>query len=73
MIELIEEKKLDLVIASRFLSHKKVLGLTKYRNALSKFANFLANTISKAKLTDPMSGFFNKRTVFDQIAPNLSG
>ena len=74
MIKLIEEKQLDLIIASRFLSHKKVLGLTKYRNALSKFANFLANTISKAKLTDPMSGFFLiKRTIFDQIAPNLSG
>ncbi len=74
MIKLIEEKKLDLVIASRFLNHKKVLGLSKYRNSLSKFANFLANTISKAKLTDPMSGFFLvKRTVFDQIAPNLSG
>ena len=74
MLQLIEEKQLDLVIASRFLSHKKVLSLTKYRNALSKFANFLANTISKAKLTDPMSGFFLiKRTVFDQIAPNLSG
>ena len=74
MLELIEEKKLDLVIASRFLSHKKVLSLSKYRNSLSKLANFLANTISKAKLTDPMSGFFLiKRTVFDQIAPNLSG
>ena len=74
MLELIKEKQLDLIIASRFLNHKKALGLTKYRNALSKLANFLANTISKAKLTDPMSGFFLiKRTVFDQIAPNLSG
>ena len=74
MIKLIEEKKLDLVIASRFLNHKKALGLTAYRNTLSKFANFLANTISKAKLTDPMSGFFLvKRSIFDQIAPNLSG
>ena len=74
MLELIEKKKLDLVIASRFLDHKKVLSLTKYRNSLSKLANFLANTISKAKLTDPMSGFFLiKRNVFDQIAPNLSG
>ena len=34
MLELIKEKKLDFVIASRFLNHKKVLGLTKYRNAL---------------------------------------
>jgi len=74
MLGLIKEKQLDLVIASRFLTHKKVLGLSKYRNALSKLANFLANTISKAKLTDPMSGFFLiRRTVFDQIAPNLSG
>ena len=74
MIKLILEKKLDVVIASRFLIHKKALGLSKYRNALSKFANFLANKISKAQLTDPMSGFFLvKRNVFDQIAPNLSG
>ena len=42
MLELIKGKQLDLVIASRFLNNKKVLGLTKYRNALSKFANFLA-------------------------------
>ncbi len=62
MLELMKEKQLDLVIASRFLSHKRVLGLSKNRNALSKLANFLANTISKAKLTDPMSGFFlNKK------------
>ena len=74
MIELLKKEKLDLVIASRFLNHKNVLGLSKYRNVLSKIANFLANTISKAKLTDPMSGFFLiKRSVFDCIAPNLSG
>ena len=29
MLKLIEEEQLDLVIASRFLRHKKVLGLTK--------------------------------------------
>tara|TARA_B100000886_G_scaffold338652_1_gene302010 strand:+ start:2921 stop:4012 length:1092 start_codon:yes stop_codon:yes gene_type:complete len=74
MINLIEEKKLDIVVASRFLNKEKILGLTKYRIVLSQFANFLANKISKARLTDPMSGFFLvKRTVFDKIAPNLSG
>ncbi len=74
MINTLQKENLELVIASRFLNHNKVLGLTKYRNALSQFANFLANTISRANLTDPMSGFFLiKRSVFDCIVPNLSG
>lgn len=74
MVKLLKEKKLDLVIASRFLDHKRTQGLSTYRNVMSKFANFLANTISSAKLTDPMSGFFLiRRTVFDQLAQNLSG
>ena len=74
MIELLKEEKLDLVIASRFFKNKEVLGLTKYRIILSKIANSLANTISKTKLTDPMSGFFLiKRSMFDRLAPNLSG
>ena len=74
MIELLKKKKLDLVIASRFFKNKEVLGLTRHRNILSKIANYLANTIAKTKLTDPMSGFFLiKRSVFDYVAPDLSG
>ena len=49
---------------------KNTFGLSKFRNLLSRIANFLANKISNANLTDPMSGFFLiKRSVFDKIAP----
>ena len=74
MISKLKEESLDLVIASRFLNNKKAAGLSKYRNILSKLANYLANTISKTYLSDPMSGFFIiKRNLFEEIAPNLSG
>ncbi len=74
MIKLLYEKQLDLVICSRFLKFNHADGLSKIRNILSKVANLLANKISKAQLTDPMSGFFLiRRSVFDEIAPNLSG
>ena len=74
MLNLLRKEDLDIVIASRFLKNNKTIGLSKYRNLLSSFANFLANKISNAKLTDPMSGFFLiKRSIFDKVAPNLSG
>ena len=74
MLKLLKEKKLDLVVGSRFLNSKKTKGLSKFRNFLSRFANYLANKISNAELTDPMSGFFLiKRSVFDSLAPKLSG
>ncbi|MAJ23981.1 MAG: dolichol monophosphate mannose synthase [Rickettsiales bacterium] len=74
MINTLKKKNLDLVIASRFIRNKKTSAFSKYRNLLSSLANFLANKISKASLTDPMSGFFIiKRDVFDKIAPKLSG
>ena len=74
MLKLVEDKKLDLVIGSRFLNNKKTKGLSKYRNLLSHLANYLANKISKAELTDPMSGFFLvRRSTFDLLAPRLSG
>lgn len=74
MLELLKNDNLELIVASRFLDNKNAQGLSSYRNLLSKLANFLANKISKEKLTDPMSGFFLiKRDVFDNLAPNLSG
>ena len=74
MLQLLQEEKLDLIIGSRFLNSKKTKGLSKYRHLLSHFANYLANKISKAKLTDPMSGFFLiRRSIFDSLAPKLSG
>ena len=74
MISLLKENNLDLIIGSRFLKTRKTKGLSRYRNFLSNLANHIANKISGVKLTDPMSGFFLvKRSIFDSIAPELSG
>ena len=74
MLSLISKYNLDLVIGSRFLITPKTSGLTKSRNLLSSFANFLAKKISGVNLSDPMSGFFViKRSTFEDIVLNLSG
>ena len=74
MLSLMSTDNLDLVIGSRFLITTKTSGLTKSRNLLSGFANFLAKKVSRVNLSDPMSGFFIiKRNTFEDIVSNLSG
>ncbi len=74
MLSLIKKDKLDLVIGSRFLLNPQTSGLSKSRNLLSSFANYLAKKISGVELTDPMSGFFIiKRRTFEDVVSNLSG
>ena len=48
-------------------------GLSKTREAGSKFATQLSGLVTGRALSDPMSGFFlMRRDVFDEIAPSLS-
>ncbi|MDB5538403.1 MAG: Dolichol-phosphate mannosyltransferase-like protein [Devosia sp.] len=48
-------------------------GLSKTREAGSRFATKLSNLITGETLSDPMSGFFlMRREVFDEVAPALS-
>ena len=73
MFEMVDGGK-DLVLASRFFGGQTAEeGLTKFREAGSNVANWIANLVTGTKITDPMTGFFMlKRDRFEQVAPNLS-
>ncbi len=74
MLSIVKNENVDLVIASRFLNKKSSSGLSKRRNYISKIANYLATKITRVTLSDPMTGFFLiKRSIFENIAPNLTG
>jgi dolichol-phosphate mannosyltransferase len=48
-------------------------GLSRTREAGSRFATKLSSLVTGKSLSDPMSGFFlMRRSVFDEIAPSLS-
>ena len=48
-------------------------GLSRAREAGSRFATWLSGLVTGKTLSDPMSGFFlMRREVFDEIAPSLS-
>jgi len=48
-------------------------GLSKTREAGSRFATRLSSLVTGKSLSDPMSGFFlMRRSVFDEVAPSLS-
>ncbi len=74
MMKIQKKYNLDMVVGSRFLVKNFTSSLSKKRNTLSQVANWLANKISRVKLSDPMSGFFLvKREIIETQAPKLTG
>ena len=74
MIRIQKIYNLDIVVGSRFLKKSFTSALSRKRNFISKFANWLANKISRVELSDPMSGFFLvKREIIENHAPKLTG
>jgi len=75
MLELLQrEPETDVVIGSRYTEKSLSEGFTRARQAMSFIATRLAQTILRAKLSDPVSGFFMaKREVFEGSIRNLSG
>jgi len=73
MFEMVTGGK-DLVLASRFFGGQTAEeGLTKFREMGSNAANWVANLVTGAKISDPMTGFFMlKRERFEHVAPKLS-
>jgi dolichol-phosphate mannosyltransferase len=65
----------DVVVASRFAAGGDAAGLSaEWRHTLSAVAIRMAGSMLKARLTDPMSGFFMLRqNLFEQVAPRLTG
>ncbi len=74
MIRRIEsDPKTELVIGSRYTSGGSVGEFKSHRAAYSKFATRLADMVTKAHASDPMSGFFAiRRETFMQVAHRLS-
>jgi dolichol-phosphate mannosyltransferase len=64
----------DIVVGTRYGDEGSVgEGLSKAREAGSRFATRLSGLVTGKSLSDPMSGFFlMRRDVFDEVAPALS-
>ena len=74
MLDLLRRKSADLVVASRYLASGAVDGLSPKRRLLSRAGVWLAQTMVKCQITDPVSGFFMmRREVADKAALRLSG
>lgn len=63
-----------IVVGTRYSGEGSVgEGLSRTREAGSRFATRLSSLVTGKSLSDPMSGFFlMRRSVFDEIAPSLS-
>jgi len=64
---------LDVVVASRFLEESSLGNFSAARERLSQLGIRMSGWISKANLSDPMSGFFMlRREVLHEVVHNLS-
>jgi dolichol-phosphate mannosyltransferase len=74
MLAVLKSGEAEIVIGSRYTEKKLSEGFTRFRQATSFIATRLAQTILRAEITDPVSGFFMaKREVFEGAIRNLSG
>jgi len=74
MLSALRTRDADLVIGSRYLDMDGLTrGLSPLRKIGSALANALARHVLKAKVSDPISGFFMiRREVVESVAPKLS-
>ncbi|HML11380.1 MAG TPA: glycosyltransferase family 2 protein [Stellaceae bacterium] len=74
MFEKIKAERLDIVVASRYVAEGSLGNFEASRVAISGFATKLSRLVVKARLSDPMSGFFMiERAAFDSAVRRLSG
>lgn len=73
MLSRLRTSDFDVIVGSRYLEDGGVANWEKKRQTISQVATWLAQTLMRARLTDPMSGFFMvKRDAFDQAVRRLS-
>ena len=74
MLTLMEDRRIDLVAASRFLRGGSVGPLSARRACMSRVANTLSAWLCGVRLSDPMSGYFMlKKSLFHEVYRGLSG
>jgi dolichol-phosphate mannosyltransferase len=68
------DPSLDIVIASRFATGANLGDFSAKRELISNTGNRLSRLVIKARLTDPLSGFFMlRKNVFLELSPRLYG
>ena len=73
MLATLKTEQLDIVVGSRYVSGGDTAGLDPWRKFVSRAGTRVAQTLLKAELTDPMSGFFvMSRAAFDAEVRALS-
>jgi dolichol-phosphate mannosyltransferase len=73
MLGILRAESVDIVVASRYVAGASTPGLSPRRARLSRLAVHLARRFARARLADPMSGFFAmRREAFDAARPHLS-
>jgi len=74
MLEALKHDKADIVVGTRYSPGRGLGDWDRSRVAISRFATWLSQLVLKAKLSDPMSGFFMlRREVFEHSVRSLSG
>ncbi|MGZ8945544.1 MAG: glycosyltransferase [Methylococcaceae bacterium] len=68
------KKTLDIAVASRFIAGAELGDFSAKRELLSNMGNLLSRLVLKARLTDPLSGFFMlRKEVLHELSPRLYG
>jgi dolichol-phosphate mannosyltransferase len=74
MLATLRQDELDIVVGTRFAAGGGVGTFSRPRLLLSRFGRLLSRMVSRADLSDPMSGFFVlRRAFFDETVRRLSG
>jgi dolichol-phosphate mannosyltransferase len=73
MFHKLMQENLDIVIASRFAAGSSLGSFSSSRERLSRVGNRLSRAVSKADLSDPLSGFFVlRRELLEEVVHSLS-
>ncbi len=74
MFRTLQDKDIDVVVASRFMDGSECNNFSRFRERLSNAGIFLSRLVTRSRLTDPLSGFFIlRRSVAEEVAPRLNG
>jgi dolichol-phosphate mannosyltransferase len=73
MLAVLRAGEAEMVVGSRYIAGGSAGSFSRGRGFLSRAATWLARTLTRVQLTDPMSGFFMmRRDSFDPLAPELT-
>jgi dolichol-phosphate mannosyltransferase len=74
MLATLKARRLDLVVGTRFAPHGSVGQLSRGRLLISRLGRLLSRAVSRADLSDPMSGYFVvHRDFLEETVRRLSG